>query len=596
MAELPLEELLSAYLDGELSADEQDRAERLLADDPQARRLLDEFRGIGRQVRSLPLKKLPADFCQQVLRRAEQQMLAAAASPVHSRAASQAATQLPQHGDALEQQPWSERVRRPLVYAMLAVSLALVLMALDPRSGSEQSKTGSVAMQPTADSADPAAIAEESPVADERFRAFPDVAAAPNIAAPGMAGGGASGGFSTAVPSDAPLAKMPAAESSLELTAPATTTRQAGGLSVPGEAAGMATPLSAVNGMVEVNSEGLLIVECAVAPAALKNEAFQRVLSRQQVQWSYAAVDGNQQKAVAGGEQADRAKRLANAPDEAPVKLLYVEATPEQMEQTLAELSAQPENFPSVAVDPVAQTGRQLRWQNQYSRRAPLNYYLYNQTGQAAGGAVMESKADERQRYVQSGKRATREADESATQADFKKQLDDKQPGKDASAIPRGEPASQPADAAKSTVPPTTSLERNNLSRARSYAVPRENNLNFGNAPQPTNAGQSGKVANKPQQLGASPAQQQSLAGQALGAGGNVNRLRALFVLQLAEPADAEAGPAEATATSQPAAPTAAATSSPAADSSEKANAAKANRAKESPAKPSPEKADPEKQ
>ena len=37
-------ELLSAYLDGELTADEQVQVERLLADDPRAKRLLDELR------------------------------------------------------------------------------------------------------------------------------------------------------------------------------------------------------------------------------------------------------------------------------------------------------------------------------------------------------------------------------------------------------------------------------------------------------------------------------------------------------------------------------------------------------------------------
>ena len=85
MAELPLEELISAYFDGELSADERARAEQVLLDDPQARRLLDQFRRLRGHVRQLPRHTLPGDFCQQVLRSAERQMLAQAATPAGAR-------------------------------------------------------------------------------------------------------------------------------------------------------------------------------------------------------------------------------------------------------------------------------------------------------------------------------------------------------------------------------------------------------------------------------------------------------------------------------------------------------------------------------
>ena len=48
------DELLSAYLDGELSAEERARVEAHLAADPQARKLFDELRGVSLAMRELP--------------------------------------------------------------------------------------------------------------------------------------------------------------------------------------------------------------------------------------------------------------------------------------------------------------------------------------------------------------------------------------------------------------------------------------------------------------------------------------------------------------------------------------------------------------
>ena len=47
MNEVPDTEWFSAYLDGELTADEQLRVEKMLAVSPEARQLLEEFRALG---------------------------------------------------------------------------------------------------------------------------------------------------------------------------------------------------------------------------------------------------------------------------------------------------------------------------------------------------------------------------------------------------------------------------------------------------------------------------------------------------------------------------------------------------------------------
>ena len=70
---MPLEytdELLSAYLDGELSPAERAAVESHLAGDPEARQLLDELRVLASDVRSLPRHKAGEGFSERVVRAA----------------------------------------------------------------------------------------------------------------------------------------------------------------------------------------------------------------------------------------------------------------------------------------------------------------------------------------------------------------------------------------------------------------------------------------------------------------------------------------------------------------------------------------------
>jgi len=75
MNDLPQNELLSAYLDGELTAAEQAEMERLLATSPAARQLLDELRALSTTLQSLPQQKVGEDLSPRVLRVAERRML-----------------------------------------------------------------------------------------------------------------------------------------------------------------------------------------------------------------------------------------------------------------------------------------------------------------------------------------------------------------------------------------------------------------------------------------------------------------------------------------------------------------------------------------
>src|SRR5262245_51346713 len=82
------EEILSAYLDGELSPDERARVERRLERDPRAREQVEDFRRLSQLFAGLPRTELPASFASEVLQLAERRMLIpdGAAGPARQRA------------------------------------------------------------------------------------------------------------------------------------------------------------------------------------------------------------------------------------------------------------------------------------------------------------------------------------------------------------------------------------------------------------------------------------------------------------------------------------------------------------------------------
>lgn len=69
MNELALEELISAYLDGELTSDEQALVERALVESERCRQVHDEFVALRGSLQSLPREQLDANFTGRVLER-----------------------------------------------------------------------------------------------------------------------------------------------------------------------------------------------------------------------------------------------------------------------------------------------------------------------------------------------------------------------------------------------------------------------------------------------------------------------------------------------------------------------------------------------
>src|SRR3954469_17395169 len=66
------DELLSAYLDDELSADERAAVEARLATDPAAQQLLHELRSVSQSVQALPTETPSRDLSEEIIRRARE--------------------------------------------------------------------------------------------------------------------------------------------------------------------------------------------------------------------------------------------------------------------------------------------------------------------------------------------------------------------------------------------------------------------------------------------------------------------------------------------------------------------------------------------
>lgn len=130
MKDLPENELLSAYLDGELTADEQAEVEQLLSRSPAARQLLDELRTLSSTLQSLPQYKLAEDLSQWVLRIAQRRILTEPAEP----------GELPKPAPPTGTEPAPSRRAilrrvfnsRALAWSALTVAVAIMLTVFSP--------------------------------------------------------------------------------------------------------------------------------------------------------------------------------------------------------------------------------------------------------------------------------------------------------------------------------------------------------------------------------------------------------------------------------------------------------------------------------
>lgn len=136
------DQLLSAYLDGELNADEVREVEAWLAEDPAARQLLEELQAVSAAVQSLPVEVLEGDLSKEVLER-----LPATARPTRGQGGAGSGALLPERrGFRLS--------ARGIRWSAAAIAAAIMLMVLqepdDPHDGNVAKQEAGTARPPAA--------------------------------------------------------------------------------------------------------------------------------------------------------------------------------------------------------------------------------------------------------------------------------------------------------------------------------------------------------------------------------------------------------------------------------------------------------------
>ncbi|MGD9719977.1 MAG: anti-sigma factor [Pirellulales bacterium] len=125
MSNDPREELLSAYLDNELSADERAQVEQWLSENAEYRQLYEELRALSHDLHSLPRHELADDLGPLVLRRTERAVL----SEPRSGGASAPESGASEFGATAS---WARgRSKRLFIWPALAVAAALLVALFD---------------------------------------------------------------------------------------------------------------------------------------------------------------------------------------------------------------------------------------------------------------------------------------------------------------------------------------------------------------------------------------------------------------------------------------------------------------------------------
>lgn len=399
MSELTREELIGAYLDGELSSEEKARTEQLLAESAENRQMLEELRALRANLQALPRHTLPADFSQRVIQRAEREMLLG--SPV---TAATRATVAGSEMSAPATVPFGNRWVRPLVYAGFAVAAALLIAVVIPQNGEEGTN---LAVRETDDGAiETPAIPTEEQIATTSDRQAGSESIAKNAPAPVMA----------------PTERSVPAIREGTLAAP----KSAPASSPESEPAALAA-----------SEDDLLIVDLQITQSALTRGEFQQLLQAAEIEVASAAPPAPAAEADMAEESSPEtvgleAKARAakeNHPGTTPLptdaEMFYVEATSEQLEAALAEIDTKNADFPALVIEPAAGMDIQRKWRMEF-RRIPasaqsevaedeLNHTLRHEVGTVLQDA---SARDEALAVEQSEKSTARRIDPATSEAD----------------------------------------------------------------------------------------------------------------------------------------------------------------------------------
>ena len=225
MSEKTRNELLSAYLDGELTAVERVEVEALLASDAESQQLLEEMRALRVELQQLPSFELASDFSQRVLRQAERSILLAPAPEARR-----------SDWDEDRKRRWTRR----LLWPGLAVAAALLISVMTN-------------IVPTSREGARVAVAPERSTETPALRALPETPARDGAAFEG-------GAAAVRSVDEAPGAARRLDKSMTTFDSPALQSD-------------------------EIEAAELMIVEAEVDPQALRERVFEKLLAGQQIVW-----------------------------------------------------------------------------------------------------------------------------------------------------------------------------------------------------------------------------------------------------------------------------------------------------------------------
>ena len=343
MLDVPENELYSAYLDGELTAEEQAEMEELLNNSSAARQLLDELRALSATLQSLPVVELNEDLSGRVLRAAERQVLSQPAEAEQTRDAT--------GRDTAPRPRFFRRMLRPRTLwwsgAAVAVALFLALGDFDKPNQQPAGDDRSVAIDTSVSNDSQARVPEIW--ADENFDP-PTVAAAdpPSVAAADSPSVAAADSPSVAAadsppreqPVESPTSEKPAsqqpaddhkmmiADSDKPSENPLATNQPSPLPSTTPDAAPDAAP------KVAKPDDEVLIVKCDVSQKAADGKVLGEILAKRKI------------------------ARLNGTDTETGKLFVEVDLTPTQLRALVSDLKSRREHFAAVSVPPIPGAAR----------------------------------------------------------------------------------------------------------------------------------------------------------------------------------------------------------------------------------------------
>ena len=389
------DELLSAYLDGELTDSERAAVEARLATDPAAQQLLHELRSVSQSVQAIPTAGLGRDLSDEILRRAR----AAAPAATRSREAKSASAAEPTSLIDTMPKVRAFSSRRSWIWASLVLAAGLLLMFLQPgdnardlpaiavrsREATQNKPAEAEVANGEFKSGMPAAAAPPASVVatDRAAKEMPGVMAAPQSGpavnqgfAGGVGGGGSADRFAapTAAPDSPALAVKappapgsPAVAESLDAstsgTGSAALSQSLAARGPEGRVGGVAgAPSRALSGQKTESTAGepaeeFTVVRVVAKATALQNGSFERLLADNKIEFvaqsadKQLAADARQLAKPAPADSDAKVPAAANAePRAQEAELILVEAPAPAIESCLASLNKNTSDFTSIAV------------------------------------------------------------------------------------------------------------------------------------------------------------------------------------------------------------------------------------------------------